>query len=53
MVGLRLTLYESHKALKWSLNSLPLLYIIFQQRGNVLNQVLFTNLLIIVEVLSK
>ena len=47
LVGLRFRLYESHKSSKWSLNSLPLSYITYLQRGYRLNQHLLTNLLII------
>ena len=45
--------YVSHKASKWSLNSLPLSYITCWQRGYRLNQVLFTKVLIIADDLSK
>ncbi len=53
MVGLRLIPYNSHRYLKWSLNSLPLLCIKWRHRGYLHNQVLFTNLAIHSEVLSK
>ncbi len=33
LVGLRLRPYESHRSSKWSLNSLPLSYITYLQRG--------------------
>ncbi len=45
--------YDSHRYLKCSLNSLPLLYIKWQHHGYLHNQVLFTNLAIRSEVLSK
>ena len=45
--------YESHRASKWSLNSLPLSYIMCRQRGYLLNQVLLTKVLIMLEDLSK
>ncbi len=53
MVGLRLMPYESHRARKWSLNSLPLSYIKYRHRGYLLNQVVYTKLLICTEVLSN
>ncbi len=54
LVGLRFNIpYVSHRNWKWSLNTLPLLYIIYQQRGYLLNQVLYTRLLIWAELLSK
>jgi hypothetical protein len=53
VVGLCLIPYDSHRHLKCSLNSLPLLYIKWQHRGYLHNQVLFTNLAMRSEVLSK
>jgi hypothetical protein len=53
MAGLHVIPYDSHWYLKWSLNSLPLSYIKWQHRGYLHNQVLFTNLAIRSEVLSK
>ena len=53
LVGLCFMPYESHKARKWSLNLLPLLYIKYQNCGYLLNQVLYTRLLIFAEELSK
>ncbi len=44
---------ESHRYSKCSLNSLPLSYIKCRHRGYLHNQVLFTNLAICSEVLSK
>jgi hypothetical protein len=37
LVGLRLMPYESHKARKWRLNSLPLLCIMYGQRGYLMS----------------
>jgi hypothetical protein len=53
VVGLSLIPYDSHRYSKCSLNSLPLLYIKFRHRGYLHKQVLFTNLAIRSEVLSK
>jgi hypothetical protein len=53
MVGLHVIPYDSHRYSKWSLNSLPLLYIKWRHCGYLHNQVLFTNLAIHSEVLSK
>ncbi len=53
MVGLCLIPYDSYRYSKWSLISLPLLYIKWQDHGYLHNQVLFTNLAIRSEVLSK
>ena len=53
LVGFCLTLYESHRASQLSLNSLPLSYIIFLQRGYLLNQHLLNKWLIMNEDLSK
>jgi hypothetical protein len=53
MVGLRIIPYDLHRYLKCSLNSLPLLYTELQHRGYLHNQVLFTNLAVCSEVLSK
>ncbi len=53
LVGSRLIPYDSHRYSKCSINSLPLLYIKWWQRGYLHNQVLFTNLAIPSEVLSK
>ncbi len=53
VVGLRLIPYDSHRYSKWSLNSLPLLYIKWCHCGYLHNQVLFTNLAMRSEVLSK
>ncbi len=53
LVGLRFIPYVLHRAWKWSLNLLPLLYIKYWQWGYLLNQVLYTRLLICVDDLSK
>ncbi len=53
VVGLQLILYDSHRYLKCSLNSLPLSYIKWWHRWYLHNQVLFTNLAVRSEVLSK
>jgi hypothetical protein len=52
-VGLRFIPHVSHLEQKWSLNSLPLLYIKYQQCGYLINQVIYTRLLICAELLSK
>ncbi len=53
MVGLRMIPYDWHRYLKCSLNSLLLSYIKWQYHGYLHNQVLFTNLAIHSEILSK
>ncbi len=53
LVGLCFIPYVLHRGRKWSLNLLPLLYIKYQQYGYLLNQVLYTKLLIWAELLSK
>ncbi len=53
VVGLRVIPYDSHRFSKCSLNSLPLSYIKWQHRRYLHNQVLFTNLAVRSEVLSK
>ncbi len=53
VVGLHLIPYDLHRYSKWSLNSLPLSYIKWRHRGYLHNPVLFTNLAICYEVLSK
>ncbi len=53
MVGLHVIPYDSHRHSKRSLNSHPLSYIKWRHRGYLHNQVLFTNLAIHSEVLSK
>ncbi len=53
MVGLHMILYDSHRYSNWSLNSLLLSYVKWWHRGYLHNQVLFTNLAIHSEVLSK
>ncbi len=53
LVGLRFTPCVLHRAQKWSLNLRPFLHIMYQQWGYLLNQVLYTRLLICVEDLSK
>jgi hypothetical protein len=45
--------YDSHRYLKWSVNSLPLSYIKWRHHGYLHNQVLFTNLAIRSKVLLK
>ncbi len=51
--GLRFIPHILHRDRKWTLNLLPLLYIMYWQRGYLLNQVLYTRLLIWAELLSK
>ncbi len=53
VLGLHVIPYDSHRYLKCSLNALPLSYIKWQHRGYLHNQMLFTNLTIRSEVLSK
>ncbi len=53
VVGLCVMPYDSHRYLKCSLNSLPLSYFKWWHSGYLRNQVLFTNLAICSEVLSK
>ena len=53
LVGLCCTPYDSHRVMKWILNSLPLSNIILRQRGYLLNQHLITKLLIMIKDLSK
>jgi hypothetical protein len=53
LVGLRFIGYVSHRDWKWSLHLLLLLYIRYQQRGYLLNQVLYTRLTICAELLLK
>ncbi len=53
VVGLRLIPYDSHRYSKCSLNSLSLSYIKWQHCGYLHNQVLFANLAMHSEVLSK
>ncbi len=53
VVGLCLTPYESHRCSKCNLNSLPLSYIKYLQRGYLHNQVLFTRHAMRSELLSN
>jgi hypothetical protein len=53
VVGLRLIPYESHRCSKCNLNSLPLSYIKYLQRGYLHNQVLFTRRAMRSELLSN
>ena len=54
VVGLRFMPYESHRCSKCNLNSLPLSYVrVWHWRYLVLNQVSFTSLAILFELLSK
>jgi hypothetical protein len=55
MVSLILILYDSHRYSKFSLNSLPFLYINikYQHRGYRLNQILLTNCAMQLELSSK
>ncbi len=53
LVSLHFIPYVSHRDRKWSLNLLPLLYIMYQQHRYLLNQVLYTRLMICAELLSK
>ncbi len=53
LVGLCLMPYESHRASNWSLNSFLLSWIMCWQQGYLLNQVLLTKVLIMLEDLSK
>ncbi len=55
LVSLHYIPYVLHRDQKWSLNSLPLSesYVMYWQRGYLLNQFLYTRLLIWAELLSK
>ncbi len=53
LVSLCFLSYVLPRARKWGLNLLPLLYIKYQQRGYLLNQVLYTRLLIYADDLSN
>ncbi len=53
MIGLLLILYESHRYLKFNLNSLSLSYTRYQHLGYLLNQNLLTNRAMQSELLSK
>ncbi len=53
LVSLCFIPYVLHREWKWSLNSLLFLYIKYQQHGYLLNQVLYTRLLVCAGILSK